>query len=1526
MFKNSIQKLLFLIFVPLIFLKAGLTIESSNGKIVLEWELDPSRISSFHNELKNEGWTNLDVNGFWTSAYVKFFSGDLSNITVHTELLEEQRGSGNLSFRPADEWSTGEKDVLSETGKKRQIQSYYSLKRLPGGGFSLAFIPVIPESDRHYRYVSKFRLSLTDPDGKTGEYRESPRVRKPSLGKSSGSITDGPYINVRFSEAGMICVTGEMLADAGAVLRDMKPDLIQVWHQGIELPARINARSPSRLYKDDKILVWVDSLANPYGDYLHNPHSPYDVLQIVWNRTKGLRFAEESGEVTGNVDFQPESFTDVVHLERAERWDKLSQLDQDLLTEVTDHWFFDNRIIAGTSDTFHIHLDHPKQNSERQVKINLRFQGLTYGSREHQVTILLNNRFISVDSWAGQKEKFISSEGQNFSHGHLQNGNNILTVVMSGDPTIDRQYDMVLLDWVKIEYDRYYKAADDRLRFKPPAETGSGLYLYELNGFSGPDVMIIKNNSFWVRDYVVFYDAKHRGYTVLFQDESLSGKESYSAVGTDGNVYADTVIYRDPAILGSLRNQGDYIVISHPDFIEELDDFLDLQRSRGFEPVVADVTQIYDHYSWGNQSPYAIRRYLKDAWESWSVKPRYALLVGDAGYTGRSAYDEGMFIPTQFFQTYRYGACVTDSWYGDINDNMYQEIIVGRLPVRDAEQLHNAVNKFRTWHEKPVISEWLNRMVMIAGYEDEFKIQTETAISEYVPASVQVDRLYINPSAETGPFFGTTATLSDMINAGKPIVNFRGHGGGAVWADRSLFTLDDVETLENEEKPCIITSFTCFTAAFETERGLGEGLIRLPGGSVAFLGSSGLGWVVNDYLMLQAIYQYFFQEGMSFGKAVQLGKLLYATTTGWQTHAKTGFYQYNILGDPSVVLPFDYNKGNLTVQPPDASPGDPVVITMPGYSAESAILDLTFRGSLDKKQPVIQRVPYKPGTDSRINMTIPDTISAETGDLTVFFWNESAGTYRAGHSPLSFGASLIYEPYFPAGIPEVGDHSPFHVKVKDSQGVDTVSVKWSDNTSEQLIPFDSDVFTSGGILWNNTAGRRFQIIVIDGSGNRTVSQWFTLKPLPGADLRIYDVQATEKGLRISAGSTVNDQIRVKLTCRMDDMSVVTDTLFLIKGVQYVYPSVVLPYGTPSPELSLYPLDYVETDSSNNTWTGTLNNSWLKVKSSGISGYPDGLDTGHGLFSKIDIVADNSAETIAGIFSLDTVLDLTAYGAFPDTFSTLLLNGFSNNVQYTVTLLAGSADTAFIPAVFNPDNQKLMKLVNTPSGYRGFEPGYILLIRPSDNQPPSVEITVNSRKILSGSYVSDGARFSALITDNILVHTDPLTWGVYLDGEPLDTELINVTYDKEGRRLGLNFNPEFTLGKNHILSVRASDGIGNIAESPEYELITTSNARIIDYGAFPNPFGARTNIIYELTSQFDEVIIEIFTVSGRRILRIDRTNAETDLPMNDVGYHEIPWYGRDQDGEFVANGVYFYRIYGKITAETYSSRGKVVKLK
>jgi len=108
-------------------------------------------------------------------------------------------------------------------------------------------------------------------------------------------------------------------------------------------------------------------------------------------------------------------------------------------------------------------------------------------------------------------------------------------------------------------------------------------------------------------------------------------------------------------------------------------------------------------------------------------------------------------------------------------------------------------------------------------------------------------------------------------------------------------------------------------------------------------------------------------------------------------------------------------------------------------------------------------------------------------------------------------------------------------------------------------------------------------------------------------------------------------------------------------------------------------------------------------------------------------------------------------------------------------------------------------------------------------------------------------------------------------------------------------------------------------------VVANDAKIIDYGNFPNPFEGETLIIYELSQPLNELVIEIFTISGYKLHGIDSYNARVGIPLGAIGYHEVPWNGRDTEERFVANGVYFYRIKGKRDGETLLGPiGKMVK--
>jgi flagellar hook assembly protein FlgD len=89
--------------------------------------------------------------------------------------------------------------------------------------------------------------------------------------------------------------------------------------------------------------------------------------------------------------------------------------------------------------------------------------------------------------------------------------------------------------------------------------------------------------------------------------------------------------------------------------------------------------------------------------------------------------------------------------------------------------------------------------------------------------------------------------------------------------------------------------------------------------------------------------------------------------------------------------------------------------------------------------------------------------------------------------------------------------------------------------------------------------------------------------------------------------------------------------------------------------------------------------------------------------------------------------------------------------------------------------------------------------------------------------------------------------------------------------------------------------------------------------YPNPFNPDTWIPYEL-SEGSEVVIKIYTSAGNLVRTLNLGRKET-------GYYTTQsksahWDGKNEYGELVSSGIYFYSIK---TAE-YTSTRKMVILK
>jgi hypothetical protein len=214
-------------------------------------------------------------------------------------------------------------------------------------------------------------------------------------------------------------------------------------------------------------------------------------------------------------------------------------------------------------------------------------------------------------------------------------------------------------------------------------------------------------------------------------------------------------------------------------------------------------------------------------------------------------------------------------------------------------------------------------------------------------------------------------------------------------------------------------------------------------------------------------------------------------------------------------------------------------------------------------------------------------------------------------------------------------------------------------------------------------------------------------------------------------------------------------------------------------------------------------------------------------------------------------------------------------------------------------------------------GIFSVFNNADQNAPSIDVNVEGQEFTYGGYVSQNGLISFLLGDNngIDVIENELTF--LIDGLPVEPEEYSINTAK-GRLISVPVKYQMRSMPEgvHYLQMSCRDFNGNVFER-ELAFEVKADFDIIKIGNYPNPVKSltinpintgRTRFTYVLTDDADRVTIKIYTVSGRLV----KTFA--DLPSS-IGYHEYPpsnigWDCRDEKGEYLANGVYFYKVIAK----------------
>ncbi len=846
-----------------------------------------------------------------------------------------------------------------------------------------------------------------------------------------------------------------------------------------------------------------------------------------------------------------------------------------------------------------------------------------------------------------------------------------------------------------------------------------------------------------------------------------------------------------------------------------------------------------------------------------------------------------------------------------------------------------------------------------------------------------------NPDLENDPDFGSTRELIDYIDEGVTFINFFGHGGGAVWADEQLFILSDIANLNNRNLYPFISSMTCFTGAFENpnKEGLAESVLMVEEkGAIAVLSSSSVGWKYNDFSIQWGLHDHLWEENVTFGQAVDLMKISYLLNPVYYTEEGSGFTrgyftlknsmvnQYNLLGDPTLELQKPAGRITIASSNRAPAPGETVQLTFQStLSSASGQVEVSDR---QNRKYFSENIVFN-GGQAPLSFNVPDSINGNI--LNIKAYASDGGNDANGSLAISVGNVIVTSVKTIPAAPQVGDSISFEIGVAGDQSIQSMGLNKfraynsvgntgisvpMEKVSDTLYRSTADYpgFTSAGLKY-------FEIVIQDDNG------------LHRFDLQEIDITDDRPDLRVDSESIAyggNDELQLHF-------DVINDTEIAAAGVVVdVYDQSGISSGVPfyrdtlsfaanekkslkapiivqdyqsfeTYRVSIDPLNTLaERDENNNVVDKTLAGShiWVDYRT-GTSSNGTENDT-IVVYNDWRFFLAAQALTASSVFRFEELdaqerlrnskqKDLKYIRTHNQQDSALLRIEVKNTVTsfQQPALLSVQLDTAKysqfeLSAVsfFRFDsflglwvkkestlNGTLLTTTVDGSGLFG-----VFSFR--DNDDPVIEITANGRPLRDGMLVRSTPALALLMQDENGINLAS-GFKLKLDGNEVpQSEMTFPDSITNANSVSILTSPTLASGE-HSLEVEISD-ISNNTSTQTITFNVVANFDLIVHGNYPNPFADETFVSYDLLADnvIDDLSVRIYTLSGRlirkRMLELDETAINDDI--KNVGYHELVWDGTDDDGNQVANGVYFMVLKAKYKGQVITRKLKVARLR
>ncbi|MEZ5358456.1 MAG: type IX secretion system sortase PorU [Candidatus Zixiibacteriota bacterium] len=727
------------------------------------------------------------------------------------------------------------------------------------------------------------------------------------------------WVKITIDDNGMYRISAADLQNAGISTANLRSDSLRMFYAGGVLPSA-NFSDPQPELEQISIRV-VDGGDGVFSgtDYLQfygEASNRYDVTNgtleyifngyttdnVYWLAVGGFesQAALRWGTVSSSTDTPDETlsfFNDFVRVEQ----ENMLKIDGDGHTRNYYRWYTSDQNNVSTSFTM------PQLAAQDSIEIELsalcNFSG---------TSISLNGSTMIRVGGSGTSYFYILP-----ATAGVAGLNSALLTVQTG---INGSY----TDYMNVVYPRTLEYTGEALNFNSYEHTGTIQYNVAGN-VSGLEILDITDT-----DHPgLISGASTTGGTISFRRATGDGISRFVAFMADDASAPKSLVLWQGENLYSDVSQYDCIAIAPSGFMNALAEYVSYRAVAGGHRVkLAAVEDIYDMFGFGMESPLAIRRYLKYAYENCAAPaPFAAVFVGDGHYDFRD--NLGMHLPSYvppFIWESDFSAGDDNFvYFGDVgqldSDSSFVpdadrgwDMMTGRWPVRSSGEVRDYIAKLKAYEAPEDQGIWRSRVTFVAddenkaGYSTEIihTAQAETLAVFHTPQQMTIDKIYATdyPFASNGDKPTVNSAIVNALNEGSLIVNYIGHGSPDVWADEHIFQkASDLGRLQNNDKLTTVIAGSCSIGNFDTpgNEGMAEMMFRMDGGAISTISATRLVYSRDNAIFSYDLYDAIFGGASNLCEAVYTAKMLHQYYYPGFTNLLRNDRSYVAFGDPLAI-------------------------------------------------------------------------------------------------------------------------------------------------------------------------------------------------------------------------------------------------------------------------------------------------------------------------------------------------------------------------------------------------------------------------------------------------------------------------------------------------------------------------------------------------------------------------------------------------------------------------------------------------